>query len=82
MSKQHGVNGAEFAVVISDQWQNQDLGFELLKQLIEVGRAEKLERITGEILAGNNAMRHICKKLGFKMTTDDDKKTFTAQFIF
>jgi len=82
LSKQHGANEAEFAILVNDTWQNLGLGFELLKQLIEVGRAEKLDRIVGEILAENNAMRHICKKLGFKITTDEDNRTCTAQFKY
>jgi len=81
LSKQHGANEAEFAVLISDQCQNQGLGFELLKRLIEVGRAEKLTRIVGQILAENHAMQHICKKLGFKIVTDDDGRTCNAQFL-
>jgi acetyltransferase len=82
LSKLHGANEAEFAMLISDHWQNQGLGFELLKQIIEVGRSEKLTRITGQILTDNHAMQHICKKLGFKMVTDDDKRTCTALFVF
>ena len=82
LSKLHGANEAEFAVLVNDEWQRLGLGHELLKQLIEVGRAEKLDRIVGQILAENHAMRHICKKLGFKMVTDDDQRTCAAQFIF
>ena len=82
LSKQHGSNGAEFAILVNDTWQNLGLGYELLKQLIEIGRAEKLDRIVGEILAENNAMRHICKKLGFKITADEDNRTCTAQYKF
>jgi acetyltransferase len=82
LSKQHGTNEAEFAVLISDQWQNQGLGFELLNRLVEIGRAEKLDHVTGQILADNHAMRQICKKLGFKIVMDDDQRTCTAQFIY
>ena len=82
LSKLHGTNEAEFAILVSDHSQNLGLGFELLKQLIEVGRAEKLASITGQILAENNAMRHICKKLGFKIVTEDDKRTCTAVFKY
>ena len=82
LSKQHGANEAEFALLISDQWQNQGLGFELLKRLVEIGRAEKLDRVTGQILADNHAMRQICKKLGFKIVMDNDQRTCTARFIY
>jgi acetyltransferase len=80
LSRQHGTNEAEFAVLVNDYWQNLGLGHELLKQLIQVGREEKLERIVGEILAENNAMRHICKKLGFKLVADEDQRTYTATY--
>jgi len=80
LSRQYGTNDAEFAVLVNDNWQNLGLGHELLKQLIEVGRAEKLDRIVGEILAENNAMRHICKKLGFKLVVDEDKRTYNAAY--
>lgn len=80
LSKVHGFNHAEFAVLVNDHCQNQGLGLELLKRLIEVGRAEKLDRIVGEILAENTPMRHICKKLGFKITLDEDKRTCTAVY--
>ena len=82
LSKQHGLNEAEFALLISDHWQNQGLGFELMQQMIEVGRAEKLERIYGEILAENHAMRHLCKKLGFQMSDDEDHRTCTAIYYY
>ncbi|HEY5042342.1 MAG TPA: bifunctional acetate--CoA ligase family protein/GNAT family N-acetyltransferase [Verrucomicrobiae bacterium] len=82
LSKIHGLNEAEFALLISDEWQNLGLGLELLKQLVEIGRVEKLDRIFGEILADNHAMRNICKKLGFKIATDDDQRTCSAQFVF
>jgi acetyltransferase len=82
LSKLHGTNEAEFAVLISDHWQNQGLGFELLKRLIEIGRAEKLERIVGQILPENHAMQHICKKLGFKIVADDDQRGCNAQFTY
>ena len=82
LSKLNGRNEGEFAVLISDKFQNQGLGNELLKQLVEVGRVEKLERLSGQILAENHAMRQICKKLGFKIITDDDKRTCTAVYKY
>jgi acetyltransferase len=82
LSKIHGLNEAEFSLLISDEWQNLGLGFELLKQLVAIGRAEKLDRIFGEILADNRAMQGICKKLGFKITVENDQRTCAAQFVF
>jgi acetyltransferase len=56
---------AEFALLVSDPFQGQGLGTELLRQLISIGRAEKLSVIRAEILRDNFVMQHICKKFGF-----------------
>jgi len=82
LSKQHGSSEAEFAVLVSDRWQRMGLGQELLKQMIEVGRAEKLDRIFGQILTDNQPMQRISKKLGFKITADEGKRTCVAEFSF
>ena len=59
LSKARGLNEAEFALLISDRWQRQGLGTELLKRLVQIGRDEKLERISANILAENHAMQHV-----------------------
>jgi len=82
LSKQHGRNEAEFAVLVSDSWQTQGLGTELLRRLIEIGRVEKLDRITGQVLADNHAMHHICRKVGFKVVHDPDSNLFNATYTY
>ncbi|MBI4664623.1 MAG: bifunctional acetate--CoA ligase family protein/GNAT family N-acetyltransferase [Verrucomicrobia bacterium] len=67
LSKIHGVGEAEFAVVVSDQWQGRGLGSQLLNLLIQVGRHEKLSCIKGTVLAENREMQRLCKKLGFQI---------------
>lgn len=67
LSKVHGRNEAEFALTVSDQWQKHGLGTQLLKLLVQVGREEKLERITAAILAENHEMQRIARKVGFKV---------------
>jgi acetyltransferase len=63
-------NQAEFAMLISDQWQNRGLGSRMLDLLIQVGRDEKLSRIVADILPDNLEMQRICQKLGFALTQD------------
>ena len=41
---------------------------ELVRRLLEIGRQEKLRRVTADILPDNIAMRQICEKLGFTLT--------------
>ena len=63
----HGVPEAEFAVVVSDEFQKMGLGTELLRRLIEIGKAEGVKVITAEILAENSGMQKVSEKLGFKL---------------
>jgi acetyltransferase len=65
--KEHGTKNAETALLVTDQFQRHGLGTELLRQLIQIGRDEHLQRVTGDILPENEGMQAICKKLGFHM---------------
>lgn len=70
LSKLHGSNEAEFAIVVSDPWQGHGLGTEMLRLLLHVGREEKLDRIIATILASNRQMQEIARKQGFKVERD------------
>ena len=65
--KEQGARSAEVALLVTDRFQRQGLGTELLRQLIKFGRDEKLQRLTGDILLENRGMQEICKKLGFHL---------------
>jgi acetyltransferase len=65
LSKLHGFNEAEFAMLISDPYQHQGLGTELLRQLVQIGRDEGLAKIGADILPENRAMQRVCQKVGF-----------------
>jgi acetyltransferase len=71
-------NSAEFAIVLSDFYQGKGLGTEVLRQLLEVGRQEHIERIVGYILPDNLGMRRVCAKLGFQIGYDPDTEVFKA----
>jgi hypothetical protein len=43
----------------------------LLRLLVEIGRAEKLRRITGEILRDNAGMVRASRKVGFEIDRRD-----------
>jgi acetyltransferase len=69
---------AEFAILVSDRWQRHGLGAELLRQLIQVARAEGIEKVVGFILPENRAMETICRELGFSLSYDLEESAFTA----
>ncbi len=67
LSKIRGTNEAEFALIVSDPFQRKGIGTALLERLIQVGRDEKIDRITGDVLPENVDMQHVCEKLGFQL---------------
>jgi acetyltransferase len=67
LSKLHGSDEAEFAIVVGDEWQGQGLGTRLLELLVQIGRAERIPRITGHILTENIVMQRVARKAGFHM---------------
>jgi acetyltransferase len=81
LSKLHGTNEAEFALIVSDRYQHQGLGTELLTRLLEIGKEKQLKAIVGYILSSNYKMQSICRKLGFKLIPDDYKGMLKAIFL-
>ncbi len=69
LSKLHSNNAAEFAVVVTDQWQRKGLGMEMTKRLIQIAKHEKLARLVAYTLRENKDMQHMCKKVGFQVRT-------------
>ncbi|MBI1800644.1 MAG: bifunctional acetate--CoA ligase family protein/GNAT family N-acetyltransferase, partial [Chloroflexi bacterium] len=67
LSKLHGRPEAEWAILVSDPYQGHGLGSELLKRLIQIGRDEKLRRLTADILSDNLAMQRVSRRLGFRL---------------
>ena len=82
LSKARGLNEAEFALIISDRWQRQGLGTELLKRLVQIGRDEKLERISANIISENHGMQLVSKRVGFQAhPRDQDSQDFRAVIV-
>lgn len=77
--KAHGANEAEFAMLVTDRFQRKGLGAELLRQLIQIGQDEKLQRLTGNILAENQGMQEVCKKLGFHLQYSPEEQLMSAE---
>ncbi|MCF2970673.1 bifunctional acetate--CoA ligase family protein/GNAT family N-acetyltransferase [Synechococcus sp. Nb3U1] len=67
LTQKHGIPEAEFAMLVADPYQRQGIGTELLTRLVEVAGWEGIQRLTGEILSENEAMRRLCKRIGFQL---------------
>jgi acetyltransferase len=56
---------ARLSVLVSDRFQGQGIGTELVKRLVEIARNEKIHRIVAVISPENGPMQKICRKLNF-----------------
>ncbi|BAY15752.1 GCN5-related N-acetyltransferase [Anabaenopsis circularis NIES-21] len=79
LSKLHGTDAAEFAMIVSDRYQCQGLGTELVRRLLQVGRQENIGRVTANILSDNNGMQRVCEKLGFHLQPTSDSTVMQAE---
>lgn len=67
LTRLRGTDDGEFAMVIRDDMQRQGIGSALLSRLLDVGRAEGLQRVIAEILVQNTLMQRVCLSLGFEI---------------
>jgi len=79
LSKLHGTDAAEFAMLVSDRYQCQGLGTEMVRRLLQVGCQEKIARVTANILADNYGMQRVCDKLGFRLEPTSDSTVMQAE---
>lgn len=67
LTQQPGGREAEFGMIVVDEFQEEGIGTELLRRLVQVGGNEGLDPITADILDQNRAMQRVCEKLGFDL---------------
>ena len=72
MSRLHGVNGARFSILVSDQTQGMGVGQELMRRLIDVARGEKWEHMEAIMTEDNLAMQTMVKRNGFSIEPAGD----------
>lgn len=78
LTKIHGANEAEMALVVADAFHRHGIGTELLRRMLDIGRDERLDRIVADMLAENYAMQRVCERLGFRLDRTPDDTTIHA----
>lgn len=73
--RERDAENAEYAIVLSDDAQGKGLGSELMRQIVNVAREEKIRRLTAEVHIENIGMQRICEKLGFKIYREPKEST-------
>ena len=68
---------AEFAIVLSDDWQGRGLGTRLLASLLVAAKNHGVRRLVATTLSENDRMLALGRKLGFKVATDPGSAMIT-----
>jgi acetyltransferase len=64
--------GAEYALVIADDWQRRGVGAALMRSLLDVARRQSLSYIEGLVLATNRPMLGLMMSLGMRNDPDEE----------
>ena len=62
----------EFAVVVADGWQRRGVGMLLMDALMDAARERGLRRMYGDVLAANQKMLALTRRLGFRIGRHED----------
>jgi acetyltransferase len=63
-------NEARMSLLVSDNFQGEGIGMELIKRLIDVAKREKIKQIIAVISKENETMKMLCEKTGFSFITN------------
>ncbi|MEL6603376.1 MAG: bifunctional acetate--CoA ligase family protein/GNAT family N-acetyltransferase [Cyanobacteria bacterium J06614_10] len=64
-----GTQTVELSMLVSDRYQHQGIGNQLMQTLISVAQQENISQIVAEILPENRPMQKLCRKYGFEIET-------------
>jgi acetyltransferase len=72
-------SSAEFAVIVADPWQGKGLGPKLVERITEIAREQKVKLLRGDVLAQNQPMLEMVKRLGFSLRKDVEGGTYRVE---
>jgi acetyltransferase len=82
LSKLRGTDEeARITMLISDRHQGQGLGKELLARIVKIGRDEKIKRIIALMSPENEAMKRLCRAVGFSSFEIDSQNGMLKALI-
>ena len=79
LSRIHGTDDARITVLVNDRFQGIGLGRELMRRLLQIGRAEKIRRVIATMTADNATMARTCEALGFRLNPATEGGLRTAE---
>ena len=73
-------DGCEVALVVTDAWQRQGLGTELLNAVVNVASEDSIRYFHADVLADNYAMRALARKVGCDVNINSEASLCGADF--
>jgi acetyltransferase len=78
LTKSHGVNQAEVAILVRDDFQRKGLGKALMERLLQAARDEKIARVVAFMRPDNLGMQKLAVRVGFALEPPGDPHLITA----
>ena len=78
LSKTHGGNEARLSILVGDPFQGMGIGSQLVLQLVNVAKGERLHHLTATLTPDNQVMEHLFQKLGFYIEPTTDGRLLVA----
>jgi RimJ/RimL family protein N-acetyltransferase len=80
--KNENTHTAEVALAVRDDYQNQEMGTELLSYLTYLAKREGLLGFTAEVLVENRPMLHLFEKMGFDIQKRNEQGVYELKMAF
>lgn len=75
-------NYAEFAIVVTDEFQEKGLGKSMLQYLARIARSKGIKGFTAEVMADNERMMDLFRDSGYKIETKKESGTWLVKMHF
>lgn len=75
------VINAEYAVLITDEWQKRDLGQILTDYCVEIAKSSGIKKVSAETTQDNKPMIAVFRKIGFEVFFNDDSTVTVSKVL-
>lgn len=72
---------AEYAVLITDEWQKRELGYILTEYCLEIANMVGINKVSAETTKDNKAMITVFRKMGFEINFNEDSTVSVSKLL-
>ena len=74
-------DAAEFAILVTDQYQGKGLGNKFMNVIMEIAEQRKIRKVYATVLNANTVMLHMFRKRGFTIKYEDDQSSYAEKIL-